>query len=81
MKFDYDKARKFVSLLAAKVEREELKGDDYWEEDSGEEKDQNVEDAAIIKEAVEIGGNLIVDIAESLNRIAQGDKFSSGRRM
>ncbi len=81
MKFDYDNAREFVDKLADKVEREELKDDDYWdEEDTQEEKDENVEDAAMVKEAVRIGGNLLIDVAESLNQIAQGDKLSSGRR-
>lgn len=35
----------------------------------------------MIKEAVEIGGNLLIDIAESLHKIAKGDKLSSGRRL
>lgn len=82
MEFDYDKARKFVDRLAQKAEREELKGDDYWdEEDTQQEKNENVEDAAMIREAVQIGGNLLVDIAESLNQIAGGSKISRGRRM
>lgn len=69
--FDYQKARDFVSKFAEKAEREALKSEKYWdEEDTQEEKDENVEEATMIKEAVLIGGNLLIDIAESLNRAA-----------
>lgn len=31
--FDYDKARKLVTKLAERTEREELKDESYWDEE------------------------------------------------
>lgn len=82
MAADYDKARQLVRKLADKAEREELKSADYWdEEDTQEEKDENVEDATLVKEAVQIGGDLLVDVAESLAAIAgRSNSITRGRQ-
>lgn len=82
MAADYDAARRLVGKLAKKTEREELEKEEryYNEETTAEEKAADAESAADMRAAIEAGGGLIIDIAESLSRIA-GDKLSSGRRL
>lgn len=70
--FDYERARGLVGRLAElAVEQEKEKDESYYSEDtSDEEKAKDKEMRDLLGECVEVGGELLIDIAESLNRAA-----------
>lgn len=82
MTVDYDKARDFVNKLAEKMAKDELEKDTrYYDEDTTEkEKVEDQESAELVETTIQFAGELLIDIAESLNKIAGGDKLSRGRR-
>ena len=70
--FEYERARGVVARLAKMVvDQEEEKDETYYtEKTSDEEKAKDKEAREFLGEAIEMGGGLLIDIAESLNRAA-----------
>lgn len=83
MSVNYDKARGFGNKLAEKTANDERKKNEkYYDEDTtDEERQEDVEAADEIEEGIKLVSELFIDIAESLHKIAQGDKLGRGRRM
>lgn len=79
---DYDKARKFVGHLAERTARDELEKEErYYDEDTtAEEKAKDKEAAEEIEVMINFAGETLIDIAESLNKIAGKSAASAKAR-
>lgn len=70
--FEYERARRLVMRLAEiAVDQQEEEDKTYYDKDtSDDEKAKDKEAREVLGEAIEMGGGLLIDIAESLNRAA-----------